>query len=86
MLGPSSQVILSASRPFIAAQVFLAMTATPPSGANLAGAGVGASCTIFSTPGTFMAALESSEATLPPTTGGLATTANFMPGSTTSWP
>jgi len=42
--------------------------------------------TIFSTPGTFMAALLSSEATLPPTTGGRATTANFMPGSMMSCP
>ena len=86
MFGPSSQVILSASRPLIAAQVFLAMTATPPSGSNLSGAGVASSVTIFSTPGTFMAALESTDATLPPTTGGRAITANFMPGSITSWP
>ena len=72
MFGPSSQVILSASRPLSAAQVFLAMTATPPSGANFAGAGVPSSFTTFSTPGTFMAALASSDATLPPTTGGRA--------------
>ena len=86
MFGPSSQVILSASRPLSAAQVFFAITATPPSGSNLAGAGVPASFTIFSTPGTFMASVESNDTTLPPTTGGRAMTAYFMPGSMTSWP
>ena len=53
---PSSQSIFSASRPCIAAQVLLAMTATPPSGANFAGGGVPSIRTIFSTPGTFIAA------------------------------
>ncbi len=67
--GPSSQVILSASRPFIAAQVFFAITATPSSGANAAGAGVPAILTTLTTPGTFIAALSSRLATLPPTTG-----------------
>ena len=55
MFGPSSQTILSASRPLIAAQVFFAITATPPSGLNFAGAGVASSFTTFSTPGTFIA-------------------------------
>jgi hypothetical protein len=45
--GPSSQTILNASRPLI---VFLAITATPPSGANAAGAGVPSMVTTFSTP------------------------------------
>ena len=42
--------------------------------------------TIFSTPGTFIAAAPSKEATLPPNTGGRATTAYFMPGSFASMP
>ena len=40
----------------------------------------------YATPGTFMVALSSYDATLPWTTGGRATTANSMPGSFTSWP
>ena len=84
--GPSSQVILSASRPLSAAQVLLAITATPPSGANAAGGGVPSIFTTLTTPGTFIAALSSYDATLPRTTGGRAMTANSMPGSFTSWP
>ena len=86
MFGPSSQTILSASRPFSAAQVFAAITATPPSGLNFAGAGVPSIFTTFSTPGTFIASAASYDATLPPTTGGRATTAYFMPSSRMSWP
>ena len=86
MFGPSSQTILRASRPFKAAQVFFATTATPPSGLNFAGAGVPSSFTTFSTPGTFNASAASNDTTLPPTTGGRATTANFMPSSITSCP
>jgi hypothetical protein len=52
-------VILSASRPFIAAQVLLAMTATPASGAKAAGGGVMSIFTTLTTPGIFMAALSS---------------------------
>ena len=66
--------------------MFLAITATPPSGANAAGGGVPSMVTTLSTPGTFMAPLASYEATLPCTTGGRATTANNMPGSLMSWP
>ena len=81
MFGPSSQVTFSASRPFRAAQVLSAMTATPPSGANLAGIGVGSIFTTLITPGTFMAAASSNDVALPSTTGGRATTAYFIPGT-----
>jgi hypothetical protein len=68
----------------IAAQVVLAITATPPSGMNLAGAGVAAISTIFSTPGTFIAAALSTLLSFPPNTGGRAITAYLRPGSFTS--
>jgi hypothetical protein len=42
--------MFSAYRPCIAAHVFLAITGTPASGANFAGAGVGSIFTTFSTP------------------------------------
>ncbi len=42
--------------------------------------------TTFSTPGTFIAALASCEASLPPNTGGRAMTAYFMPGILASMP
>ena len=79
-------MIFSASRPCIAAQVLRATTATPPRGENFAGGGVPSSRTILTTPGTFSAALSSTEATVPPSTGGRATTANSIPGITVSWP
>ena len=63
-----------------------AITATPPSGANLAGGMLPLICTMRSTPLTAFAALSSTDLTLPPTTGGLATAAYFMPGSFTSAP
>jgi hypothetical protein len=50
-------VILSASRPLSAAQVLLAITATPPSGANDTGGGVPSIFTTLTTPGTFIVAL-----------------------------
>src|ERR1700722_12435502 len=53
---------------------------------EFAGAGVPSIVTTFSTPGTFMAAEASKETTLPPNTGGRATTAYFMPGSFASTP
>jgi hypothetical protein len=49
-------------------------------------AGVPSIVTTFSTPGTFMAASASNDTTLPPNTGGRATTAYFMPGSFASMP
>jgi len=55
-----------------------------PGFVGFAGAGVGAICTTFSTPGTCMAALESTDTTLPPTTGERAITAYFMPSKSTS--
>ena len=74
-MGPSSQVILSASRPFIAAQVLRATTATPPSGWNSEGIAGGSIGTTLSTPGTFTVSALSTLRTLPPNTGGRATTA-----------
>ena len=85
-LGPASQVILSASRPRSAAQVFCAITATPPSGKKAPGIGVSGMRTMRSTPGTLRASLSSTLTTLPPQTGGRAMTATFMPGSVTSAP
>ena len=79
-------MILSASRPLIAAQVFFAITATPPSGKKRAGIGVSGMRTMRSTPGTLSAALSSTLTTLPPQTGGRAITAVFMPGSVMSAP
>ena len=81
MLGPSSHLTFSASRPLIAAQVLSAITATPPSGANLAGIGVGSILTTFTTPGTFIAAASSYDTALPSTTGGRSITANSIPGT-----
>ena len=60
---------------FIAAQVFRAITATPPSGWNSDGIAGGSMGTTLSTPGTFMASALSTLAALPPNTGGRATTA-----------
>ncbi len=84
--GPSFQLILSASRPRIAAQVLLAMTATPPNGWNATGAGELLISTTFTTPGTFSASPASNDATVPPSTCGRATTANSMSGRTVSSP
>ena len=84
--GPASQVILSASRPRSAAQVFFAITATPPSGKKAPGIGVSGMRTMRSTPGTLRASPSSTLTTLPPQTGGRAMAATFMPGSVTSAP
>ena len=60
----------------MAAQVFSAMTATPPSGWNTVGGGGASISTItLSTPGTFIVLAASKLLTLPPKTGGRATTA-----------
>ena len=84
--GPSSHLILSALRPRIAAQVLLAITATPASGWNANGAGELLISTTFTTPGTFSASAASNDVTVPPSTGERATTANSMSGSTMSSP
>lgn len=85
-LSPWSQVIASAARPFIAAQVFSATTAMPPHGWNSHGGfGTGIS-TICVTPGTARARAASYLATFPPTAGGRAITATSIPGSVTSAP
>ena len=86
MFGPSSQVIFSASRPLIAEPVLRAITATPPSGWNFDGHGQPCTSITFSTPGTFSASVASNETSLPPTTGGRAITAYFIPGSRVSMP
>ena len=65
-MAPSFHLMFSASRPFIAAHVFCAITATPASGWNAEGIGVSLISTTLTTPGTFMAAAASKEATLPP--------------------
>jgi hypothetical protein len=59
----------------MAAQVLRATTATPPSGLNSAGPALPSMATTRTTPGTFMAGAASKRATLPPYTGGRATTA-----------
>ena len=53
---------------------------------NFEGQGQPCTSTTFSTPGTFSASLASNETSLPPTTGGRAITANFMPGIFASMP
>jgi len=68
-------VIFNAWRPCIAAQVLRASTATPPRGLKCAGGGLGSIWTTFITPGTLSASASSTLATLPPRTGGRATTA-----------
>ena len=79
-------MIFRASRPRMAAHVFLATTATPPSGRKPLGGGVPGIRTTFSTPATLSAALSSTLATVPPHTGGRAITATCIPGSMTSAP
>ena len=59
----------------MAAQVLRASTATPPRGWKYAGGGLGSIWTTFTTPGTLSASASSTLATLPPSTGGRATTA-----------
>ena len=59
----------------MAAHVLRAITATPPSGLKNGGAGLPSIWTTFTTPGTLSAAESSTLATLPPSTGGRATTA-----------
>ena len=66
--------------------MLLAITATPPSGANFAGGMLPGSSTTCSTPGMASAAELSTDLTLPPTTGGRAITAYFCPGRLTSAP
>ncbi len=70
----SSQVATTASRPLRAAQVFSATTATP--------VGIWKMST---TPGTFLAALASNEATFAPNFGAWTTMAVSMLGRWTSW-
>ena len=70
----------------MAQPVLRATTATPPTGMNLDGQGKPWTSTTFSTPGTFSASVASNETSLPPTTGGRAITANFMPGILASMP
>ena len=84
--GPGFQSILSASRPWIAAQVELAITATPPSGLNFEPSPVVGMTSTRSTPGTLRAAALLTFLIVPPTTGGRAITAYFMPGRRTSAP
>lgn len=61
----------------MAAHVFVATTATPPSGENAAGGAQSTlSSNILSTPGTLRSAVASKDFTLPPTTRGRAITAS----------
>src|SRR5205823_12113747 len=73
--GPGSQSITSASRPSLALQKLLAMTATPDG-----------TCTTCSTPLTDLALLASNDFTFPPKTGDLATSAVRRSGMRTSIP
>jgi hypothetical protein len=66
---------LSALRPWNAAHVLSATTATPE-----------LICTTLRTPGTFSAALASYDATFPPICRGFSTEAYFIPGTFTSIP
>jgi hypothetical protein len=77
---------LSALRPWIAAQVSLPTTTTPPTGMNSDGGGVPAMAKTLTTPGTFIASAASKLLTLPPSTGGRATTAYNIPGRRVSMP
>jgi hypothetical protein len=65
----------SASRPWMAAQVFVATTATPPSGLNFEPSGAPGICTTACTPGIALAAASSTDLTVPSTTAGRATAA-----------
>src|SRR5438477_9325018 len=73
--SPSSQVTFNLSQPNFADQKRSAMTATPE--------GI---CSTARTPAIFMVSAESTLETLPPKTGGRATTAKSMPGIFTSKP
>jgi hypothetical protein len=64
----------------------VATTATPPTGSKLEGIGLGSIGTILTTPLTFIASAPSKLATLPPSTGGRATTACSMSGRRGSMP
>ena len=63
-----------------------ATTATPPRGANFAGMIDPATMCTPVTPGVARAAASSTDFTVPPTTGGRAMAAYFMPGIDTSPP
>src|SRR5258705_2718787 len=77
-LGPSSHVIFSALRPWMAAQELLARTTMPP---EVKAPSPTASMEITSrTPGTALALAASNFATLPPKTGQRAMTAYSMAG------
>src|SRR5579885_3519320 len=82
--GPSSQVTDSASRPFIAAQVESATTATP----DIISVGLSRPSIFITlrTPGTARALLESTLATLPLKTGHRSMLARSIPGTRTSIP
>ena len=59
----------------MAAKVFSAITASPPNGWKTTGGVGGSMATTLSTPGTFIVFAASKLLTLPPKTGGRATTA-----------
>jgi hypothetical protein len=73
-------------RPWIAAHVWSATTATPPSGLKPNGGVESGSRTTLRTPGTASAFESSTRFGRPPTTGGRSTTAVSMPGRRTSAP
>ncbi len=76
--APSFHSIFSARRPFSAAQVLSATTATPPSDWNISG-GLGGSSVITSrTPRTLRASASLTLFTDPPTTGGCSIDATTM--------
>jgi hypothetical protein len=74
-LGPSSQTIFSALRPWIAAHVLRPMHRDAAERIELRRPGVGSMRTTRSTPGTLSAAESSTLTTVPPHTCGRATTA-----------
>ena len=73
--GPSSHAITSAARPFLAAPIWSATTATASS-----------SRTIWRTPRTALALLSSTLFRRPPNTGDCASVAIFTPGGRASMP
>jgi hypothetical protein len=77
--APSFHSIFNCLRPFIAAHVLLAITATPPSGWNRCGGLKVSSATVCCTPFTESAALSSTLFAVPPSTGGCSIDANTMP-------
>ena len=77
-LAPSFHSTLSARRPFSAAQVLSAITATPPSDWNISGGFGGSSVMTSRTPRTLRVSASPTLFTEPPTTGGCSIEATTM--------